>query len=933
MKTSIVLLTFFACTPAAAQYYVTTVAGGAGNLTPANIGGPATNAPLGTVSGLAVDAAGNLYASNIGNYPEGLVVRLPEDQVVMRIDHTGTLSIVAGIPGPYGGYSGDGGLAVNAQLDMPSGLAFDAGGNLYVADMANGRVRRIGTDGKIFDVAGNGSFGAFSGDGGPAVYAALNYPNGVAADSAGNLYIADTDNCRIRKVDSNGIISTLAGNGLCAFSGDGGPASSASLSDPQDIVLDAAGNLYISDYNNQRIRKIDTRGIISTIAGTGFAVTSGDGGPATSAGLIWPVGLAVDGGGNIYFASDARVRKITASGTISTVAGNGGYGYSGDGGPATAAQISHPDTVTVDANGNLYVGGGDGRIRLITPDGLITTFAGYTPTYYNSAGQATSVGFTPYVNNVLAARDGGFYVAIYGQLLKVAPSGTIGVAAGNGVSAFSGDGGPAVSAQVEIPYGMVEDSAGNLFFTDSTRIRKIDSNGIITTVAGNGTLGYAGDGGPATSAELSATGVAVDQTGNLYIADTGNHRVRMVTPQGIISTFAGTGVAGYSGDGGPASAAKLSAPNSLTMDAQGNLYIVDATICQDVNCPNGAGGENRVRKVDPNGVITTFAGNGIGGWTGDGGPASSAALCFPNGVTVDPEGNVFILDAGNQVVRKVDAGGNISTVSLVSANGSVLLDLSTSDYSKGGGGISADANGSLYIADYFDAVVLKAALVANAALSSADYSPLVAPGSLVTVFGANLATQTATLSPPLTNSPDGTTVTLGTLPAPVLYLSSTQINLQVPFDAPIGTQTVNVLSPMGVTNATVLVVAAAPAIFRTGGVGIITNLTGELLNSPGLGALPGDYITIWCTGLGDVTNRPPAGAAPPSGPPYSQTIQTPTVIIGGVPATVLYSGLAPGFVGLYQVNVQVPAKGLADVTVPVSVFIGSVFDTVTLNIL
>jgi uncharacterized protein (TIGR03437 family) len=314
-------------------------------------------------------------------------------------------------------------------------------------------------------------------------------------------------------------ISTLAGGGApgAGYSGDDGPATSAQLNSRWGVAVDSAGNLYIADTNNNRIRKV-SGGIITTVAGNGTPGFSGDSGPATSIQLSAPSGVAVDSAGNLYIAdtNNNRIRKVSG-GIITTVAGNGTLGFSGDGGPATSAQLKEPYGVTVDSAGNLYIAEPyDNRIRKIS-GGIITTLAG------------------------------------------------------NGTSGFSGDGGPATSAQLAFPVGIAVDTAGNLYIADGGFVRKV-SGGIITTVAGGGI--ELGDGGPATRAKLGASGVAMDTAGNLYIADQGNERIRKVSG-GIITTIAGKGTLGFSGDGGPATSAQLNVPVTVAMDTAGNVYIAD----------------------------------------------------------------------------------------------------------------------------------------------------------------------------------------------------------------------------------------------------------------------------------------------------------------------------------------------------------------------
>ncbi|MDH4136239.1 MAG: NHL repeat-containing protein [Anaerolineae bacterium] len=342
----------------------------------------------------------------------------------------------------------------------------------------------IGSKAVITTIAGDGT-PTYGGDNGPATAAQLNSPTEVMFNGVGNLYVADAGNHRIRKVVSaTGIITTVAGDGTGAYGGDGEMAITAQLNSPRSVAFDEMDNLYIADTNNHRIRKVvSATGVITTVAGIGTFGFSGDGGPATAAQLSFPTGVAFDEAGNLYIADldDNRVRKvIVATGVITTVAGIGTFGFSGDGGPATAAQLSGPAGVVVDEVDNLYIADQqNNRIRkVIAATGVITTVAGI---------------------------------------------GTLG---------FSGDGGPATAAQLHFPTDLAFDKSGNLYIADlgNNRIRKvIAATGVITTVAGIGTLGFSGDGGPATAAQLNfPAGVAFDGIDNLYIADTSNHRVRKV---------------------------------------------------------------------------------------------------------------------------------------------------------------------------------------------------------------------------------------------------------------------------------------------------------------------------------------------------------------------------------------------------------------------
>jgi sugar lactone lactonase YvrE len=357
-----------------------------------------------------------------------------------------------------------------------------------------------------------------------AIAVAIAYTNSAVATAA---YVIQppTYSCA---TPGPGIICTVAGDGTGGYSGDGGPATSAELYNPEGAAVDSSGNLYIGDRNGNNVRKVTPAGVISTAAGNGTPGYSGDGGAATSAQLREPSGVAVDSSGNLYIAdeSNSRIRKVTTAGVISTVAGNGTVGYSGDGGAATSAQLWAPRGVAVDSSGDLYIAdAGNNDIRKVTPAGIISTVAG-----------------------VLSA--GG----------------------------YSGDGGAATGAQLNLPGGVAVDGSGNFYIADTLnqRVRKVTSAGIISTVAGDGTSGYGGDGGSAMSAELSwPNGVALDAAGNLYIADTQNSRVRRVTAAGTISTVAGDGTQGFSGDGGAAVSAELYSETEVTVDGSGDLYIAD----------------------------------------------------------------------------------------------------------------------------------------------------------------------------------------------------------------------------------------------------------------------------------------------------------------------------------------------------------------------
>jgi uncharacterized protein (TIGR03437 family) len=881
-------------------YTISTFAGGG---LPVNI--PGTTASL-SPGYVAADPAGNLFFVN-GN-------------IVLRLDATtGILTQVAG--NGTTGFSGDNGPATSAQLYFPTGVAVDSAGNLYIADTNNHRIRKV-SKGVITTVAGNGLTG-FSGDNGAATSARLGSPVAVAVDSAGNLYIADAGNHSIRKV-SNGVIATVAGNGFAGFNGDNGPAANAQLNSPYGVAVGSAGDLYIADTENQRIRKV-FGGMIATIAGNGTAGFSGDNGPAISARLGTPMGIAVDLAGNLYIADrdNSRVRKV-ASGVITTAAGNGTQGFSGDNGPAADAQLFNPIGVAVDSLGNLYIADDyTNRIRKVTNGAIATVAGGGTPIGANGPALGCQLGAP---SGVALDSAGNLYIAdqASNRVWKVS-NGSIAAVAGNGTPGFSGDNGPATSAQLNEPFGVAVDSAGNVYITDTgnQRIRKV-ANGTIATVAGNGTRGFSGDSGPPTSAQFDTpTGIAVDSAGNLYIADTGNDRVRKVAG-GTVTTVAG-GVRSMTGLDGPATAIGLDQPDGLAVDAAGNLYISDHDF------------DNRIRKVS-GGMITTVAGNGEpGGFGGDNVPAIGTGLGDAVGIALDSAGNLFIADFWDQRIRKVSNG----MITTVAGNGTEGFggDGGPAFYAQLNGpqGVAVDSSGHVYIADGGNSRIrlltpagspsINVGGVVNAASSARAQA--VAPGSIASVYGIFLVNSLSWASSlPLPIDLGGVSLLFGDgLRAPLFAVNGGQVNFQVPWElagqgqAPISAM---VYGQIG-GSQTVPLTPFAPGIFSTNGQGTgqgaILDTSYRLVDSANPATAGNTVLQIYCTGLGAVTNQPPSGSPPLDGQ-LSETTTTPMVIIGGVPAQVLFSGLAPGSVGEYQVNALVPADSSKGSAVPVAIAFG-----------
>jgi sugar lactone lactonase YvrE len=592
-----------------------------------------------------------------------------------------------------GGAANDGRTATQIALAIPFGAAVDASGNIYIAEALMNRVRRVSaTSGIVTTVAGTGTAG-FSGDGGPATAATMSTPLAVAFDHAGNLYIVDNDNARVRRVDAaSQIITTFAGGGIPGVLGEGGPATAAGIT-PAAIAFDASDNLFIADPVSNRVRRVDaaTR-LITTVAGTdrGFA---GDGGPATAAKFDSIRGLAFDGAGNLFIADtiNERVRRIdAATKVISTVAGTGAIGYSGDGGPATAAMLALPQTVAVDGAGNLFIADNDNaRIRKVdAATHTISTVAGTGTGGFSGDGGPASAAVVSFSTSVTLDPSGNLYVTDTGNLRIRRIDRTTNVI--NTVAGGPGDNVPATAAVLLGPRDVALDAAGNVYIADQAnhRIRRVDAaTRVLTTVAGTGTGGFSGDGGPATAAKLySPFGVAIDARNNIYIADDDNYRVRRVDGlTGTITTLAGNGTNGFSGDGGPATLASLGEVSAVAVDASGNVYIADP-------------GNARIRKVDPAGVITTFAGGG--NTQGDGGPATSANV-FASAITTDAAGNVYIAESGRGLIRKVDAVTKIITT--VAGGGPFNATEeglpATGASLRSPSGIAVDSAGNLYISE------------------------------------------------------------------------------------------------------------------------------------------------------------------------------------------------------------------------------------------
>ena len=767
------------------------------------------------------------------------------------------------------GWVGDNGPATSAVLFQAEGLASDSRGNLYVADAVNHRVRKITPAGVITTFAGTGVAG-FSGDGGPAAGAQLNSPYGLAVDGIGQVYIADLGNARVRLVDLNGNIQTVAGGGALPAGGanEGSAATLLALSAPRNIAWDGSGSLYISDFSGQRVYRLASDGTLTTAAGTGVAGFSGDGMAARNAQLSYPAAVAVDRSGALYIGDTQNhlIRKLV-NGTISTV-----------------ARAAAATGMAVDAVGNLYVADqSGGQILEIQTSGTISAWA-------------------IAAHDVCFRIDGYLYASGDSVVQRISFSGGNLVVAGGGNPAF-GDNGPAIAASLQHPSGVSADAAGNLYIADrdNNRIRRVAPDGTITTVAGTGEAGDAGDQELAIKAKLNApSSVTVDAAGNLYIADTGNHRIRIVSTSGTILPFPSAGLTSpeyaipdrngnvyIADDSGTIFLARsdgavnpvlssLKHPRGLFLDSSGNLYFTEA-------------GGPHVKRLAPAGVITLIA---EGVWN------------TPCGITVDGAGNVYVADSGLQQIVQVNPSGAVSPIAGTgtagfSGDGAAALSAQLNFPWD----VAAGPGGTLYIADLVNSRVRRLSpglstavspiLLVTAVNAASLQTGPVAPGMLLTFTGTGLT------------AADGVQVLFGGIASPFVAVSGTSLLAQAPPEIE-GQQSVQIqILNQGnlLAQIPVAVVDAAPALYvNSSGELIAFNQDGSL-NSPSNPAARGSVVVLFGTGQG-VTGLPV------------------DVSIGGYPADVLYAGPVAGEAGVFQINARVPTGYIAPGQMSVTLTVG-----------
>jgi uncharacterized protein (TIGR03437 family) len=888
----------------AQQYTISTVAGGAPPATPV----AALNASIGQPRKLVI-SGGNLYFSS-GNS-------------VFKIDGSGTLTLIAG--NSRAGFSGDGGPAVNAQLNAPQGIALDSAGNIYIADSLNNRVRMVNPQGIISTFAGNGSVSVpgFWGDTGPATDASIHLPVALAVDSSNNVYIAASADNTVRRVTTDGIINIFAGAGYKGYYGDyakdavtgnvtnTGLANVAGLTGPQDVAIGPKGVVLIADTGNAVIRQVNTDGTIITVCGNGSVGNLGDG-VAVKLPMISPFGVAVDSSGVIYIAEYGtnRIRKVDTAGNATTAIGDGTQGFAGDGGAPNKVEMSLPTAVALDGSGNLYFADSlNNRIRKLA-GGNVNTYAGNGTFSKAPDGLAATSSQLNAPLGVAADANGNLYISdtLNNVVRRVGANGIMSTFAGTGTVGSGGDGGAATSAQLSGPQGLAVDSAGNLYIADTQngRVRKV-SGGNISTVA-----------------QLNAPfGVAVDTAGNLYVADFAANRVTKVSAGGTTTTLAGTGVSGYGGDGGQAASAQINGPQAVAVDASGNVYIADTA-------------NNRVRKVASNGVITTVAGNGQAGQSGDGGLALNAQVGNPTALAVDSVGNLYLAD-GSARVRKLFLSGVINTIAGGGARGYSGDGGSASNAALNGpSALAINAAGSVFVADTSNNAVrllqLSSSGITVGAMTNGatNLNGPIAPGEVVVIYGTGLGGGLTQYTPNADGSvpanAGGTSVYFNGTPAPVLYSSANQVAAVVPYGIS-GSLAQMYVQYQGSTSTALnaSVATVIPGIFTLNGSGTgqaaaINNKTGAI-NGTGAAAKAGDFISLFITGAGQT--NPPGADGSLNAAPLPLPLASVTVTIGGQNATVNFAGGAPGLVaGVLQVNAQIPS-GLTAGTVPVVVQVGT----------
>jgi sugar lactone lactonase YvrE len=585
---------------------VATLAGTSGQ--PGSADGTGTAATFLYPYALAVDGAGNVYVADSGNMN------------IRKVTAAGVVTTLAGFPGQTGSADGTGSAA---RFNAPQGIAVDGAGNVYVSDTNNSTIRLISPAGMVTTLAGSADkTGSVDGSGNSARF---NYPFGITVDGGGNVYVADFENSTIRKI-TGGNVTTLAGSPQQAGSADG-QGNAAQFNHPEGVSVDGAGNVYVIDTSNQTVRKISPGGSVSTLAGTPGLTGQADG-LGWAARFFYPGGIAVDGAGNVYVADTGNhsLRVLAPSDAVTTVAGSAGQ-EGGTDGTGRAALFAYPDGVAVDGAGNAYIADtNNNTIRKMTAAGVVTTLAGTAGPPGSADGSGGGARFNS-PTGVAVDGGGNLYIADAGNstIRKITAGGAVSTLAGQAGSGGSADGGGA-AARFNAPEGIAVDGAGNVYVADTNNstIRKIAPNGSVTTLAGAPGQAGSGDGNGGSARFDGPYAVAVDGSGNVYVADFFNATIRKITSGGAVTTLAGTAQQpGYTDATGVS--AKFNQPYGLAVDGGGNIFVSDTY-------------NRAVRKITPGGVVSTINGQ-------------SSRFYYPQGIAVNGSGNLYVADGDNQAIN------------------------------------------------------------------------------------------------------------------------------------------------------------------------------------------------------------------------------------------------------------------------------------------
>ena len=808
----------------------------------------------------------------------------------------------------------------------PEGLAFDATGNLYVSEWGLDQISEFTTTGTVSILTGGEGTG-FGGDGSPAKFGVLNGPKGIALDAAGNIWFSDSGNNRIRQIGVDGIIRTVIGSGAPGYTPPGSDPTLLSVYAPDGLFIDSGGTAYWAEELNHRIRKYNPAShILADVAGSTPPLTSS--GPPTSLLLFNPDAAVTDPAGNLYISDSSNnvIRKILPSGVSSIVAGTGQAGFNGDNGTATNLQLNNPQGIAIDQKGNLLIAdAGNGRVRQVNASGIMTTLMG-AGNLLPLTGTYASADALIYPTGVAANPAGGFYAV--DELFQI----LVAVDANSQVTLIQAE----LFGYLSFPTSVAVGPDGGAYVVDTfnNRIFKYFKGGL-NIVAGTGTAGLSGDGGPATKARLLLPyGVAVDSSNNLYIADSGNYRIRMLDSTGTISTIAGTGQAGFSGDKGLAANAQIAFPAAMNVDASGNVEFADllnqrirVLQYQKVIADLTMSVDAATTQVNVGNTVTVrFS---LASVTGLSAPVSITVSGAPAGISFQFSPSTITLGAGQTVLAsataQIPAGTALGT--------STLTFTATSG--SGANAIARTVTVSMIITNL--PVITAAGVVSAASFAGGGVSP----GELITVFGqglgpASLISATFDSNNLLPQLLAGTRVLFDGNAAPILYAAAGQLAAFVPY-AVGGKSTTQMQVEFNgeqSTAVTLSVVEAAPALFNAGTGTQAAALNQDFsVNSTSNPAKAGTEIQLFGTGEG--------ATAPPSvdGKLATDVFPVPllkiTVTIGGEPAVVEYAAAAPYEVaGVFQINATIPTDlptGPATVVVTVGTYVSTGTSTIAVQ--